>query len=253
MTLVVAGVDWAVGPATILDDVDVVVPTGAVVGLLGPNGSGKTSLLRCVARLRRPDCGVVSLDGADLATMRRRDLGRRMALVEQHGDTEVDLRVLDVVLLGRTPHQRPLQGDTATDHEVCRDALARVDMLAFAERPWSTLSGGERQRVHLARAIAQQPALLVLDEPTNHLDLGHQQQLLTLVRSAGFTSLAALHDLNLAAMYCDSLVVLERGRVRAAGPPAEVLTADLLADVYGVTAEVVTHPRGGHPVVILER
>ncbi|PSL08529.1 iron complex transport system ATP-binding protein [Haloactinopolyspora alba] len=240
---------WSARGTVIVDDVELTAPAGRITGLIGPNGSGKTTLLRAVARLARPDRGAVHLDGSDVARLRRRELARRLAVVEQHAGTDLDMTALDVVLLGRTPYRTALQADSGADRALALDALARVDMAGFAARKWSTLSGGERQRVQLARALTQQPGLLVLDEPTNHLDVSHALSLLTLVREAGLTSIAALHDLNLAAMFCDHVVVLRRGRAVAAGSPHDVLTPELLRDVYEVDADVGTHPRTGRPLL----
>ncbi|MCO8269260.1 ABC transporter ATP-binding protein [Actinoplanes sp. TRM 88003] len=235
----------------ILREVTTSVPRGSLVGLLGPNGSGKTSLLRAVAALVPADAGQVTLDGDDVARVKRAALARRVALLAQHAETDLDLTVLDVVLLGRTPHRRSRWSDGRDDNTIAERALERADLTEFAHRKWQTLSGGERQRAQLARALAQEPELLLLDEPTNHLDVGHQLQLLSLVRKSGVTTLAALHDLNLATMFCDSVVVLDRGRVVATGPPADVLTPKLLAEVYGVEATV--HDHDGRPVIIFER
>ncbi|MFI9530490.1 ABC transporter ATP-binding protein [Micromonospora rosaria] len=237
----VSGVSWAVPAARILDRVTCTAPAGSLVGLLGPNGSGKTTLLRVVAGLLRPTSGQVTIDGDAVARLRRLAVARRIALLAQHAETDLDLTVLDVVLLGRIPHQRSRWSDSDTERARAVEVLAHVDLTGFEHRKWQTLSGGERQRVQLARALAQEPELLLLDEPTNHLDIGHQLQLLHLVRRAGITTLAALHDLNLAAMFCDTVVVLDAGRVVAAGAPEQVLTPALLADVFGVEAEVGTH------------
>ncbi|MGE3619723.1 MAG: ABC transporter ATP-binding protein [Acidimicrobiia bacterium] len=249
--LVARDLTWTAGGARIVEGVDLEVDEESLVGLIGPNGSGKTTVLRTIAGLLRPDRGRVVLDDVEVATLRRREVARRIALVEQHAETEVDLTVLDVVLLGRTPHRRALQGDSADDLALARAALAGVDLAGLAERPWHTLSGGERQRTQLARALTQQPRLLLLDEPTNHLDLGHQLQLLAMVRRSHVTTLAALHDLHLAAMFCDRLVVLHRGRVVAAGAVEEVLTPSLLADVFEVNADVTTHPTTGRPALVV--
>lgn len=253
MTLVVEAVTWLADGHRIVDEVSLTVPPGTVTGLLGPNGSGKTSLLRAITQLQRADAGRIHLSGVDLAAISRRQLARLVAIVEQDSGTELDLLVRDVVALGRTPHGGrfvPLYSD---DSDVCAQAMAQTHVAELALRSFLTLSGGERQRVHLARAVTQEPELLVLDEPTNHLDVATQIEMMSLVRRMGKTTLAALHDLNLAAAYCDQLVVMNRGKVIASGSPEEVLTRAILAEVYGVDATVVEHPRGGHPLVIYNR
>ncbi|MEM8923375.1 MAG: ABC transporter ATP-binding protein [Actinomycetota bacterium] len=252
MTLTVDGVTLELDGSTILEDVDLDVATGEIVGLIGPNGSGKTSLLRCIARLQAFIGGTVSLDGIDLASLPRRTLGQQLAVVEQQAGTDLDITVLDVALLGRTPHRHPLQAETNRDLEIAREALVAVGMASFADRSWLTLSGGERQRVHLARALVQAPTLLLLDEPTNHLDVRHQLQLLDLVQASGLTTVAALHDLNLAARYCDSLIILHNGRVHSHGPVADVLTPSALRDVFEVETTIMAHPRTSQPVVLLD-
>ncbi|GLZ01601.1 ABC transporter ATP-binding protein [Actinoplanes sp. NBRC 103695] len=244
-------VSWAVPAARILDGVTCAAPRGSLVGLLGPNGSGKTTLLRIVAGLLPAGSGAVTLDGDTVAAMPRAVAARRMALLAQHSETDLDLTVTEVVLLGRTPHRRSRWSEGDTDRAIAGQVLDQVDLADFADRKWQTLSGGERQRVQLARALAQEPELLLLDEPTNHLDIGHQLQLLHLVRRSGTTTLAALHDLNLAAMFCDLVVVLDQGRVAASGAPFKVLTPDLLKQVYGVDADVTTHD--GRPVITYRR
>ena len=245
--LEISDVSWAVPAARILDAVTCTVPAGSLVGLLGPNGSGKTTLLRVVAGLVRPRTGQVSIGGDTVADLPRAVAARRMAVLAQYAETDLDLTALEIVLLGRTPHRRSRWSDSDADHTAALAALDRVDLSGYAHRKWHTLSGGERQRVQLARALTQEPELLLLDEPTNHLDIGHQLQLLHLVRRAGITTLAALHDLNLAAMFCDTVVVLQAGRVVATGPPPAVLTARLLAEVYGVDARIDDHD--GRPVI----
>ncbi|MFI6763107.1 ABC transporter ATP-binding protein [Micromonospora sp. NPDC050417] len=247
--LKVTDISYAVQTARIIEEVSFSVPAGTLVGLLGPNGSGKTTLLRIIAGLSTPDRGRRLLAGEDLTTLPRRVIARRMALLAQHAETDLELTVRDVVLLGRTPHRRSRWSDSAADHAAVTDALTRVDLADFAHRTWRTLSGGERQRVQLARALAQEPHLLLLDEPTNHLDINHQLQLLHLVRQFGITTVAALHDLNLAAMFCDTLVVLRHGAVAATGPTTDVLTPALLHDVFGVRAEVAAHPATGRPSI----
>ena len=250
MTLNVHEVGWSVDARRIIDDIRLSVETGAFIGLLGPNGSGKSTLLRCVYRSLMPDAGTISLDGADLLAMPPRDAARKMAVVLQESPVQFDFTVQEMVLMGRTPHKSAFDPDTIDDWEIVTDALAQVDMLDFRERSYGTLSGGEKQRVLIARALAQQSQLLVLDEPTNHLDIRYQLEILDIVRELPVTSLAALHDLNLAALYCDRLYVLSQGRVVASGAPDDVVTADLIYEVYGVRADVATDPATGRTHII---
>ncbi|MCX2923248.1 ABC transporter ATP-binding protein [Streptomyces sp. NEAU-W12] len=247
--LSVEGVTLTAGARRLVRDVSLTASAGQVVGLVGPNGSGKSSLLRAVYRVLRPVAGTVRVDGTDVRSMPARHLARTVAAVVQDSAADFDLAVREVVAMGRTPHQRLLAGDTAEDAAVIDDALASVDALHLADRRFDRLSGGERQRVLIARALAQRPTLLVLDEPTNHLDIRHQLDVLGVLRRLPATVLLALHDLNLAAYYCDRLHVLCEGEVVAFGPPAEVLTSRLLADVYAVAGEVTVHPRTGAPQV----
>ncbi|HEY0187579.1 MAG TPA: ABC transporter ATP-binding protein [Cellulomonas sp.] len=225
--------------APILADTDLVAPAGLVTGVLGPNGSGKTTLLHALAGTDAPDAGLVSLGGRPIAEVPRRDRARVLAVMAQDGAADTDLTVADVVALGRLPHRGRLAPASAEDAEVCAHALATVGLTGTERRRWRTLSGGERQRVHLARVLAQQPGVLLLDEPTNHLDVQHQHELLALLARTGLTVVVVLHDLALAARYCDRLLVLDDGRACAAGTPVEVLTPDVLRDVFGVRAEVV--------------
>ncbi|GAA0265888.1 ABC transporter ATP-binding protein [Cryptosporangium japonicum] len=252
MSLRAERVSWAAGGRLIVDAVDLAAPPGSTVGLLGPNGSGKSTLLRILAGLRRPTTGVVTLDDAPLSSRGRRALARRLAVVEQHAVTDVGLTVRDVIALGRVPHRRGLAAPSAADSAAVLSAAARTGLTPHLDQDWRTLSGGERQRAQIARALAQEPRELLLDEPTNHLDIGHQLELLALVCALPVTSVVALHDLNLAAMFCDSVVLLHRGRAVAAGTPAQVLTREAIQEVYGVSARVATGP-DGRPTVHFTR
>lgn len=245
MSITVDTVSYTAGNTLIVNGVSLSVEKGRVLGLLGPNGSGKSSLLRLICRLRKVQSGVITLGENDVASISRAELARRVAFVEQQSNTDTQLTVLDVVKLGRTPHRGLWANWTADDEFAVEEALLRVDMLERAEQLWQTLSGGERQRVHIARALAQTPSELLLDEPTNHLDIQHQLEILSLVSKLGITSIVALHDLNLAAMFCDSLAVLQKGEVVAAGTPEDVLTEDLIGRVFGVRAHIQKSPVHG--------
>ncbi|MEZ0338675.1 ABC transporter ATP-binding protein [Mycobacterium sp. pV006] len=237
MSLRAVEVTWTRAGRPVLDGVTIDPRPGSTVGLLGPNGSGKSSLLRLMAGVNRPDRGVVELDGTPLARLPRRAVARRVALVAQHAETDLHITVGDVVRLGRIPHASLTGADPAATAAV-ETALRATGLLGMTDRWWHTLSGGERQRVQIARALAQQPDELLLDEPTNHLDIAHQLEILALIRGLDITAVVALHDLNLAAMFCDHIVVLSAGRVVAAGAPAEVLTESLVARVYGVQCRI---------------
>lgn len=223
----------------ILKGIDLTAEGRELVGIIGPNGSGKSTLLKCIYRVLRPTGGAVYLDGLALSSMSFRQSARKMAVVAQHNEYAFDFSVREVVLMGRSPHKRLLEGDNAEDVRIVDESLAAVGMEDMAARPFSTLSGGERQRVILARALAQQTPILILDEPTNHLDVKFQLQLMELLRELGRTVLIAIHDLNIAAMYCDRLYVMKEGRVVGQGTPQAVLTAELIRQVYEVEARVV--------------
>lgn len=238
MRLVVQDLAWSVNTRLILDSVSFAVEPGEFVGLLGPNGCGKTTALRCVYRAMRPSRGQVLLNGRDLWEMSRQAVAQQVAVLTQDIGGEWEYTVEETVEMGRLPHKRLLEPTTLEDAEIVARALSDVDASHLAGRDLATLSGGERQRVLLARALVQRPGLLILDEPTNHLDLGFQLDLLSLVRRLGATKLAVLHDVNLAAAFCDRIVLLRDGRVAAYGPPKDVLTPDLLAQVYGIHATV---------------
>ncbi|MEX5635121.1 ABC transporter ATP-binding protein [Parafrankia sp. FMc2] len=241
-------VEVRIDRATIVRELTVDCAPGTFVGLLGPNGSGKSTVLRTIYHALRPHAGTVLLDGRDL----HRDLGPRAAarqvaaLAQEHGG-DVTLSVRAVVGTGRLPHQNAWSPTSPGDTTVIDEALRTVRMAEKAQRPFTSLSGGEKQRVLLARALAQQPRLLVLDEPTNHLDIGSRLDLLDLIHSLGITVLAALHDLDLAAAYCDVVHVMADGRVVASGTPVDVLTPDLLRTVFGVRAHRGIHPLTGRP------
>ncbi len=226
------------GHNPILKGIHLFARNGEFVGIIGPNGSGKSTLLKCVYRVLKPERGAVYLDGQALLGMSIRESAKRLAVVAQHNHTSFEFTVRDIVLMGRSPHKRTMERDTKEDYDIVNDALERAGMRAFAERDFSTLSGGEQQRIILARALAQQPQCLILDEPTNHLDIKYQLQLLNVVKRLGVTTLAAFHDLNIAAMYCDRLYAIDQGAVVAQGRPEEILTPPLIRRLYGVDAAV---------------
>jgi iron complex transport system ATP-binding protein len=251
--LAVSGATVRAGENAILDGVSFAARAGALTGLIGPNGAGKSTLMRAALGLVPLDAGSIAFDDVDLPGMKRRTRAQLSAFVEQSGATEVHLTAREVVLLGRIPFQSVWQSaPSPADSKAVDEALAAVEMTDLATRLYHTLSGGEQQRLQIARALAQQPQLLILDEPTNHLDVHAQLAILSLLRRrarAGATVLLALHDLNLAASFCDELVVLHKGRQVSAGTPDEVLTPALLRSVYDVDATLLRHPGTGRPMI----
>ena len=238
----------------VLEDLRLAVQPGEVLALIGPNGVGKTTLLRAMARLLRPRHGAVLLAGQDLWRMTPRSVARRLALAPQVDGTTWPLTVEQAVALGRAPHRGWLLPLTADDHAAVERALRQTGLLALRERRVTELSGGEQRRVILARVLAQEPEVLLLDEPTAYLDLKYQTEILELIRRLahrdGLAVVLSLHDLNLAALYADRLALLGHGRLLAVGSPGEVLTAERLTRVYDVPVVVTRHPLYDIPLVM---
>lgn len=245
MNLNVENITVGLETKTILHNVSLTVRSGEFVGLIGPNGSGKSTLLKSIYRVLKPRSGLISLDDDNVYQLSARQNAQRMAVVRQESSVEFDFTVMEIVMMGRSPHKRLFQTDTTADSRICEESLERVGMQAYAERSFFSLSGGEKQRVLIARALVQQAEFLVLDEPTNHLDVRYQLQVMDLVKTLGITVFSSLHDLNIAAMYCDRLYVIRDGELVASGTPDEVLEPGLIRDVFGVETEVITHPRTG--------
>lgn len=226
--------------------------TNTVTGLVGANGSGKSTVLKTIARLIRPSAGVVSLNGTNIwESLNARDFARQVAVLGQERDLEISFSVRDVVSSGRTPHVGSFSRLTKRDHEVIAAAVDRTSIEHLLGRDFASLSGGEKQRVLLSRALSQEPQVLILDEPTNHLDVRAQFEMLDLVAALDLTVLIAIHDLTLAAQYCNHLVVLQSGRITAQGKPLDVLSPDTVAETFGVDSMQSTCPLRGTPMIVL--
>lgn len=239
----------------VLQDVSAAVERGQFVGVVGPNGSGKSTLVRAVSRVLQPKAGRVLLDGADIYRMKAHAVARRVAVVGQDHQVAFEFPVREVVMMGRAPHLSRFGLEGPRDWSVVREAMELTHTGEFAARPITSLSGGERQRCMIARALAQQPEVLILDEPTAHLDINHQIEILDLARRVteerGLATLVVLHDLNLACQYCDRLLLLAGGRVAAEGSPREVVTEERVRAAYGADVRVRLHPATGRPYVTL--
>lgn len=229
-----------IGTRTILHDVNVTATDGDFVAVVGPNGSGKSTLLRCLAGLL-PHSGEVKLSQKRSFELSRRELARTLAMVAQQSTPPEEHRVRDVIALGRIPHLHAFTGLSAKDHRIVAAAADEVSVTHLLDRRFGTCSGGEQQRVHIARALAQECSILLLDEPTNHLDVKHQFAILELASSLPVTTVAVLHDLNLAAQFADHILLLDSGRVAASGSPAEVLTPEAIEVAFGLRPQVTGH------------
>ena len=237
--------------AEILKGIDLKADAGRFVGIIGPNGSGKSTLLKCIYRVLKPEKGAVFLDGELLSTFSVKESAKKVGVVAQHSNAGFDFTVYEMAMMGRAPHKRALEHDTSEDHQIVNEALRTVGMQDFVERSFATLSGGEQQRVILARALVQRTPCLILDEPTNHLDIKYQLQFMQIVKRSGHTVISAIHDLNIAAKYCDTLYVLQDGRIRAYGAPDDILTEELIEEVYGVRTTIM-HNAGSLHIIFRE-
>lgn len=253
MQLDVNDVSVTLARADIVKSVSLRVEDGRFVGLIGPNGCGKSTLLKSIYKVVQPSAGSVVLGDADVLRASPKTVARMMGVVGQFNELSFDFTVREMVMMGRTPHKKLLDADSSEDERLVEEALLTVGMLPMAGRSFLSLSGGEKQRVVLARALAQQPRFLVLDEPTNHLDIKYQLQILSLVKSLGIGVLAALHDLELAAAYCDHLYLVKQGRIYAEGPPRSVLTREIISEVFEVDCQIYENPvTGGLGIAYLE-
>lgn len=229
------------------------VERGDFAGIIGPNGSGKTTLLKAISKVLEPRRGTVMVDGRDVLSLSRRQLARLLTTVPQETHLDFAFTVEEIVRMGRFSHIPRLRGEGRVDRELVREAMVLTETYHLASRPVTEISGGERQRVVIARALAQQPEILLLDEPTSHLDIGYQTEILDLLkglnRRGKFTVLAVFHDLNLATQYCDYLILLCKGKVAAIGPPEKVVTSENVRLAYGIEAIVTPHPVYGSPMV----
>ncbi|MNZ43788.1 Iron(3+)-hydroxamate import ATP-binding protein FhuC [compost metagenome] len=242
---------------TILKELSCAFQKGRMYGIIGPNGVGKSTLLHILSGVDRPKRGEVLLDGKSIYAYSRKQLAKIMAVLQQNGIPPVGFTVREVIEMGRFPYQSWLGMEKKDTESIVDSAIMAMGLKQLQERRMDQLSGGERQRVALAKLMAQEPSILLLDEPTTYLDIGYQVQLLDTVRAwqaqSGLTVIAVLHDLNLASLYCDELLVLHQGAVAAAGTPKQVLTAELIEKVYETKASVIPHPETGAPQIMLSQ
>ncbi|EMB45813.1 ABC transporter ATP-binding protein [Treponema denticola] len=239
MVLDISSLSFNFGSKNILADIDLSIKDNGIVGIIGPNGSGKSTLLKCIYRVLKPKTGTIFIDGKNINDYQFKETAKKMAVVAQHNDTHFDFNVLEMVLIGRSPHKKFMERDSAEDIELAYKALEQVNMKDFADRNFSSLSGGEKQRIILARALVQNTDCLILDEPTNHLDIKHQLHFMSLAKDLKITVISAIHDLNIAAMYCDKIYALKEGQIIASGSVYEVITEEVIKTLYDVEAKII--------------
>ncbi|WP_299568834.1 ABC transporter ATP-binding protein [uncultured Shewanella sp.] len=247
--LSVEHLSWSVDDNQILSRVNFALQQGEMLGLIGPNGAGKSSLLRCFYRYITPEQGQVKLFGQNISDFTQKQLATKVAVVQQETPHYFEMTTEQIVAMGLTPHKGLFESDSQADKRHIVDALEKVGLQLKAKQQYEQLSGGEKQRALIARAIVQQPQLLILDEPTNHLDIRYQIQILELVRQLGISVITSIHDLNLASAVCDRLLLLDKGQCVAQGLPDEVLTEAIIGDVFGVCCQVSKHPQHGKPLI----
>ena len=229
----------------VVTGVHIEVKTGQFVGIVGPNGSGKSTILKCIYGGLTPQTGEIRIDGTNTHEIRNKQRATMMSVVGQENSVPFNFAVREIVSMGRTPHKRLFEPDTEQDHKIVERAMEQVGISHYADREYSNLSGGEKQRVLIARALAQDTDFIILDEPTNHLDISYQLQILQTLKDSGLTVLSAIHDLNLAAMFCDEIYVLDGKSIATHGAPEEVITEEMIKDVFHVDCAVSENPHTG--------
>lgn len=250
----VKGLNWRIGDAEILKDIRLQLDKNSFVGIIGPNGSGKTTLLRNISTWYKPHGGTVLIHGRDVLSFTSRALAHEMAFVTQNANIEFEFTAMDIVLMGRSPYIPRFGSETKEDIEKTEEVMWLTNTWEFRDRSVTTLSAGEMQRVMIARALVQDTPILLMDEPISNLDINHQIQIMDLIkgyqRKRGVTVVMVLHDLNIAAQYCQELVLLDGGRIFCWGEPESVLTADNIRAIYGIDVHIMDNPLSGYPMII---
>jgi iron complex transport system ATP-binding protein len=252
----VHNVSFSYDTTMVIQNISCIVHQDEFLSIIGPNGAGKSTMLKLLCRILIPQSGTISIFDRDITTIRRRALAQQIAFVPQETHFALNFTVEDIVLMGRYPYLRVFQRETKKDVEAVRYALEQADVLKFSTRPINSLSSGERQRVVVARALAQQPKILLLDEPTSHLDLHHQYAIMELLKklnTLGISIIIVNHDLNLASLYCQRLMLIHQGTIYADGPPQSLINEKTLQDVYRTRVKIITHPDKDIPQIFLQQ
>ena len=242
MDLKIKELNVSLSKKEIVKGINLAVANNKFIGLIGPNGSGKSTLLKAIYGVIKPSFGDVFISDKNIKNFNKKSLAKTLGVVSQFNNINFDFKVIDIVLMGRAPYKGLLEQDNKNDYDMARKALSQVGMIDFAQKSFSSLSGGEKQRVILARAITQNPKILILDEPTNHLDIKYQLEIMSIVKNLNICVLAALHDLTLASQFCDELYVLKDGIIACKGTPNEIITKEMIKKVYDVESNVYVNP-----------
>ena len=251
MKLEVEDIKYSIDQKLIVKGVSLGIEEGDFVGLIGPNGCGKSTLLKNIYRVYKPDSGKVYIDGRETSKMVSREIAREMSVMQQENNVEFDMTVYDMVMLGRFAHQNLWNNDKIREREIVENAIKEVGMEGYEDRSFLSLSGGEKQRTLVARALVQQANLIILDEPTNHLDIGYQYQIMNILKSQkDLTVFSSIHDMNIAACYCDKIIMMKAGRIVKVGTPEEVMTPEMIKGLFGVDTEISVNPTTGKPNII---
>jgi len=250
MKLQVKDITYSIGSKLIVDGVSLDVEEGSFVGLVGPNGCGKSTLLKNIYKVYKPDRGAAYIDGKSLAEMSSRDTAKEMAVMQQENNVEFDMTVYDMVMLGRFAHQKMFGNDKLRERQIVLDGIKEVGLEGYEERSFLSLSGGEKQRTLVARALVQQTDLVILDEPTNHLDIGYQYQIMNILKRQNLTVFSSIHDLNIAACYCDKVALMKKGHIVFFGTPEEAFVPDKILKLFGIETKVSVNEVTGKPNII---
>lgn len=245
LKLLVEGLSYSMDRRQIIEDIDLRIRPGSFVGIVGPNGCGKSTLLKNIYQVLKADRGVVYLDGHRVDQMSNRQRAHSMAVMQQENNIEFDLSVYEMVLLGRFSHQKVLGGSSAEDQRVVLDYIEEMGLKGYEKRHFLSLSGGEKQRALIARALAQEARFIILDEPINHLDIGYQYQIMNILKRQKLTVLSSIHDLNIAATYCDQVILMKQGHVVASGSPEETLLPNRIRELFGIDCQLVWNEKTG--------
>lgn len=239
MEIIIKNVSFSHKKVNILKNIDMKINNGEFIGIVGCNGSGKSTLLKCIYKVLNVTDGEIFVDDKEINDYSRREFAKKIAVVTQHNNYQFDFSVKDIVLMGRAPYKKALENDTKQDLEILEKALYDVGITHLIDRKYSTLSGGEQKRVVLARALVQETDCIILDEPTNHLDVTHQYKIMELLKNIGKTTVVAIHDLNIAARFCDRVYVLKKGEIAGIGTPKELFTRKWIKEIYDIDSEII--------------